>query len=73
MFENVISSFVARFNLRQMCCLKLVHYYRNMLEYCLFYLYVFDSVHLVDLISEYIDLKRTELTPFIYSNSSFKV
>ena len=30
MFENVISSFVARFNLRKMCCLKLVCYYRNM-------------------------------------------
>jgi hypothetical protein len=30
MFENVISSFAARFNLRKMCCLKLVYYYRNM-------------------------------------------
>jgi hypothetical protein len=36
-----------------MYSLKMVYFYRNMLEYCLYYLYVFDIVHSVDLINEY--------------------
>jgi len=72
-FENVISSFVVRFNLRQMCRLKLVYYCWNMSEKCLYYLYVFDIVGLVGLINENIDLKCTESTTFNYSNSSFNV
>jgi len=54
-FENVISSFVARFNLRQMCWYIITKTCQSSVST----LYIFDIVHLVGLINEYIDLKRT--------------
>jgi len=46
-----------------MYSLKIVYFYRNMSELCLYYLYVFDIVRSVGLINEYVNPKCTEGIP----------
>jgi hypothetical protein len=51
-FVNIISPFVAVVG--NVYSLRMVYFYRNVSEQCLYYLYVFDVVQLGGIINEYI-------------------